>query len=167
VGDLTRPVDRQEVDIKKIAGGMLVQERDLIGLNEEAWKVVTTREPDKKERADLRFALLVSKHTKSNAITICRDGRLLGSGAGQMSRVKSCDLAIQLARENGHGDALKGAVAAGDAFFPVEDGPQKLIDAGITAIIQPGGSNRDNDSIAVCDKAGVAMIMTGSRHFKH
>lgn len=167
VGDLTRPADPREIDIKKVVGGILVQQRDLIRLNEDAWKVVTTREPNQKELADLRFALLVSKHTKSNAITICRDGRLLGNGAGQMSRVKSCDLAIQLARENGHGDALKGAVAAGDAFFPVEDGPQKLIDAGITAIIQPGGSNRDDDSIAVCDKAGVAMIMTGTRHFKH
>jgi phosphoribosylaminoimidazolecarboxamide formyltransferase/IMP cyclohydrolase len=146
---------------------VLVQQRDLVGLNEDQWKVVSKRAPLKSEMSDLRFAWLVCKHTKSNAITICRDGTLLGSGAGQMSRVKSCDLAIQLARENGHGDKLCGAVAAGDAFFPVEDGPSKLIEAGITAMIHPGGSNRDADSIAVCDAAGAAMIMTCTRHFKH
>ena len=167
VGPMDAPPDEREMDYKKITGGMLVQQRDLLGLNEDDWKVVTKRTPTDKEMADLRFAWLVCKHTKSNAITVCKDGALLGNGAGQMSRVKSCDLAIQLSRENGHGDALKGAVAAGDAFFPVEDGPQKLIDAGITAIIQPGGSNRDPDTLKVCDEANVAMIITGTRHFKH
>lgn len=167
VGEMDAPPDPDERDYKKITGGMLVQTRDLIGLNEEQWKVVSKRSPTESEMADLRFAWLVCKHTKSNAITIVKDGMLLGNGAGQMSRVKSCDLAIQLARENGHADKLAGAIAAGDAFFPVEDGPQKLIDAGITAIIHPGGSNRDADSIRVCDEAGVAMIMTGTRHFKH
>jgi len=167
VGAMDTPPDERDLDFKKIAAGMLVQQRDLIGLNEDQWKVVSKRAPTDTEMADLRFAWLVCKHTKSNAITICKDGQLLGNGAGQMSRVKSCDLAIQLARENGHGDSLAGAVAAGDAFFPVQDGPQKLVDAGITAIIQPGGSNRDADSVAVCDEADVAMIMTGTRHFKH
>ena len=167
VGPMDAPPDPNELDYKKITGGMLVQARDLVGLNEDQWKVVSKRAPLKSEMSDLRFAWLVCKHTKSNAITICRDGTLLGSGAGQMSRVKSCDLAIQLARENGHGDKLRGAVAAGDAFFPVEDGPRKLIEAGITAMIHPGGSNRDADSIAVCEAAGAAMIMTGTRHFKH
>jgi len=167
VGAMDTPPDANDMDYKKITGGMLVQQRDLIGLNEDQWKVVSKRSPTDTEMADLRFALLVCKHTKSNAITVCKDGQLLGNGAGQMSRVKSCDLAIQLARENGHGDKLAGAVASGDAFFPVEDGPQKLIDAGITAMIHPGGSNRDADSVAVCDKANVAMMMTGTRHFKH
>jgi phosphoribosylaminoimidazolecarboxamide formyltransferase / IMP cyclohydrolase len=167
VGDMSTPPDPKELDYKKIAGGMLVQTRDLLGLNEDQWKVVTKRQPTETEMADLRFAWLVCKHTKSNAISICRDGQLLGNGAGQMSRVKSCDLAIQLSRENGHGDRLQGAVAAGDAFFPVPDGPQKLIDAGITAIIHPGGSNRDAETVAACDAAGVAMIVTGTRHFKH
>jgi phosphoribosylaminoimidazolecarboxamide formyltransferase/IMP cyclohydrolase len=166
VGPDTTP-NTNEMDYKKITGGMLVQTRDLVGLNEEQWKVVSKRQPTESEMADLRFAWLVCKHTKSNAITVVRDGMLLGNGAGQMSRVKSCDLSIQLSRENGHGDKLAGAVAAGDAFFPVEDGPQKLIDAGVTAVIHPGGSNRDADSIRVCDKANVAMIMTGTRHFKH
>jgi phosphoribosylaminoimidazolecarboxamide formyltransferase/IMP cyclohydrolase len=167
VGPMSKSPNDKELDYKKITGGMLIQQRDLLGLNEDKWKVVSKRDPTVAELADLRFAWLVCKHTKSNAITVCRDGMLLGNGAGQMSRVKSCDLAIQLARENGHDDRLKGAVAAGDAFFPVEDGPQKLIDAGITAMIHPGGSNRDADSIAVCDAANVAMIMTGTRHFKH
>lgn len=162
-----QPLAGPVYDYRRICGGFLKQTRDLIGLNEEQWKVVTKRAPSEKEMADLRFAWLVCKHTKSNAITICRDGMLLGNGAGQMSRVKSCDLAIQLARENGHGDKLAGAVAAGDAFFPVPDGPQKLIDAGITAIIHPGGSNRDAETVAACDAAGVAMIVTGTRHFKH
>jgi phosphoribosylaminoimidazolecarboxamide formyltransferase/IMP cyclohydrolase len=167
VGPMDAPPDENELDYKKITGGMLVQTRDLIGLNEDQWKVVTKRAPSEPEMADLRLAWLICKHTKSNAITICRDGMSLGNGAGQMSRVKSCDLAIQLARESGHGDRLTGAVAAGDAFFPVPDGPQKLIDAGITAIIHPGGSNRDADTIAACDAADVAMILTGTRHFKH
>lgn len=167
VGDMAVPPDPNEMEYKKIAGGMLVQTRDLLGLNEDQWQVVGKRRPTESEMSDLRFAWLVCKHTKSNAITVVRDGMLLGNGAGQMSRVKSCDLAIQLARENGHGDKLAGAVAAGDAFFPVEDGPQKLINAGITAIIHPGGSNRDADSIRVCDEASVAMVMTGTRHFKH
>ncbi len=167
VGVMDTPPDPNELDYKKITGGMLVQTRDLLGLNEEQWKVVTKRKPSESEMADLRFAWLVCKHTKSNAITICKDGMLLGNGAGQMSRVKSCDLAIQLARENGHGDKLRDAVAAGDAFFPVPDGPQKLIDAGITAMIHPGGGNRDADTIAVADQANIAMILTGTRHFKH
>ncbi len=167
VGPMDGPPDASELDYKRITGGMLVQQRDLIGLNEDQWKVVSKRAPSESEMADLRFAWLVCKHTKSNAITIVRDGQLLGNGAGQMSRVKSCDLAIQLARENGHGDKLAGAVAAGDAFFPVEDGPRKLLEAGITAMIHPGGGNRDADSIQVCDEAGAAMVMTGTRHFKH
>jgi phosphoribosylaminoimidazolecarboxamide formyltransferase / IMP cyclohydrolase len=167
VGAMDALPDPNELDYKKITGGMLVQTRDLLGLNEEQWDVRTQRKPTDAEMADLRFAWLVCKHTKSNAITLCRDGALLGNGAGQMSRVKSCDLAIQLSRENGHGDKLRGAVAAGDAFFPVPDGPQKLIDAGITAMIHPGGGNRDADTIAVADQANIAMILTGTRHFKH
>ncbi len=167
VGVMDAPPDAEEPDCRKIAGGLLAQTRDLVGLDEERWKVVTGCAPTETQMADLRFAWLVCKHTRSNAITVCRDGMLLGNGAGQMSRVKSCDLAIQLARENGHGERLAGAVAAGDAFFPVPDGPQKLIDAGITAIIQPGGGNRDAETVDLCNRAGVAMIMTGTRHFRH
>ncbi|MCH8805055.1 MAG: bifunctional phosphoribosylaminoimidazolecarboxamide formyltransferase/IMP cyclohydrolase [Planctomycetes bacterium] len=167
VGDMSVEPDRDEMDYKRIAGGMLVQTRDLVGLDEEQWKVVTKRQPTESEWDDLRLAWLVCKHTKSNAISICKDGRLIGNGAGQMSRVMSCRIATWLARENGHKDELPGAAAASDAFFPFRDGPQILIDAGVTALIQPGGSKRDKETIAACDEHGLAMIFTGTRHFKH
>ena len=166
-GDMTVPPNAHELEYKCIAGGMLVQTRDLVGLNEEDWKIVTKRKPTQAELADLRLAWLVCKHTKSNAITVCKDRMLIGNGAGQMSRVMSCRIATWLAQENGHEERLGGAVAASDAFFPFRDGPEILIDAGITAIIQPGGSKRDEETIQACDQRGVAMIFTGTRHFKH
>ena len=117
--------------------------------------------------ADLRLAWLICKHTKSNAITICRDSLLIGNGAGQMSRVMSCRVATWLAGENGHSERLAGAVAASDAFFPFADGPNILMDAGVTAVIQPGGGKRDEDTIKACNDRGAAMVFTGTRHFKH
>jgi phosphoribosylaminoimidazolecarboxamide formyltransferase/IMP cyclohydrolase len=117
--------------------------------------------------SDLRLAWLVAKHTKSNAISICKDGMLIGNGAGQMSRVMSCRIATWLAKENRHEDKLPGSAAASDAFFPVPDGPTILMDAGVTAIIQPGGSKNDDKVIAACDAGDVAMIFTGTRHFRH
>jgi phosphoribosylaminoimidazolecarboxamide formyltransferase/IMP cyclohydrolase len=167
VGDLVSAPAAAELDYKKIVGGMLVQTRDLVGLNESEWKVVTRRVPTDSERSDLRLAWLICKHTKSNAITVCKDGMLLGNGAGQMSRVMSCRIATWLAKENGHAARLSGSAAASDAFFPFRDGPDILMDAGVTAIIQPGGSKRDADTIAACNERGVAMIFTGIRHFKH
>ncbi|MFN0135800.1 MAG: REP-associated tyrosine transposase [Phycisphaerae bacterium] len=179
VGDMTVPPDASELQYRSIAGGMLVQSPNVLGLNEEQWKVVTERQPTEAEMADLRLAWLICKHTKSNAITLVQDGKLLGNGAGQMSRVMSCRIATWLARENGHlkeGNREQGTgnsanaqapVAASDAFFPFSDGPKYLIDAGVTAIIQPGGSKRDEDTIALCNERGVAMIMTGTRHFRH
>ena len=167
VGSMDDRPDPLSVDIKPVAGGMLMQSRDLVGLNENQWQVVTQRKPSGTEMADLRLAWLVCKHTKSNAITICKDGMLLGGGAGQMSRVMSCRIASWLAEENGHGDLLTGACAASDAFFPFRDGPDILADAGVSAIIQPGGSKRDEDTIAACDERGIAMVLTGTRHFKH
>ncbi len=167
VADTSATADDEELDYRKITGGMLVQSRDLVGLDEERWTVVTKRSPADSEMADLRLAWLVCKHTKSNAITICKDGMLIGNGAGQMSRVMSCRIATWLANENGHADKLAGSVAASDAFFPFPDGPNILIDAGVTAIIQPGGSKRDRDTIAACDARGVVMIFTGTRHFRH
>jgi phosphoribosylaminoimidazolecarboxamide formyltransferase/IMP cyclohydrolase len=146
---------------------MLVQTRDLLGLNEDQWKVVTKRAPSDSEMFDLRLAWLIAKHTKSNAISICKDGMLIGNGAGQMSRVMSCRIATWLAKENRHENKLKGSVAASDAFFPFADGPNLLIDAGVTAIIQPGGSKRDQEVIDACNARDVAMIFTGTRHFKH
>lgn len=154
-------------DLRSIRGGFLVQQRDKVGLNEDQWKVVTKRKPTDSEISDLRLAWLIAKHTKSNAISICKDGMLIGNGAGQMSRVMSCRIATWLAKENRHEDKLKGSVAASDAFFPFPDGPNILMDAGITAIIQPGGSKNDDKVIAACNERGVAMIFTGTRHFKH
>lgn len=167
VGDMGRARSAREQEIRCIAGGLLQQNCDLVGLNEDQWKVVTKRKPSESEMADLRLAWLVAKHTKSNAISICKDGMLIGNGAGQMSRVMSCRIATWLAKENGHADQLKGSVAASDAFFPFRDGPEILLDAGVTAIIQPGGSKRDDETIAACDAREAAMIFTGMRHFKH
>jgi phosphoribosylaminoimidazolecarboxamide formyltransferase/IMP cyclohydrolase len=161
------PPHASELDYKGVRGGLLVQSVDSVGLNEDQWKVATKREPTDAEMTDLRLAWLVCKHTKSNAISICKDGMLIGNGAGQMSRVMSCRIATWLARENGHAAQLPGSVAASDGFFPFSDGPNVLMDAGVTAIIQPGGSKRDSDTIAACDGRNVAMILTGTRHFRH
>jgi phosphoribosylaminoimidazolecarboxamide formyltransferase/IMP cyclohydrolase len=167
VGDMSVTPAEEDLEYKSITGGMLVQPRDTVGLNEDQWKVVTKRRPSEQELSDLRLAWLICKHTKSNAITICKDNMLLGNGAGQMSRVMSCRIATWLAKENGHEAKLAGSVAASDAFFPFPDGPTILMDAGVSAIIQPGGSKRDDETITACDERGVAMIMTGTRHFKH
>jgi len=167
VGDMSQPPDPEEREYKSITGGMLVQTRDLVGLNEGQWNVVTQRAPSESEISDLRLAWLIAKHTKSNAISLCKDGMLIGNGAGQMSRVMSCRIATWLAKENGHAEKLPGSSAASDAFFPFADGPKLLIDAGVSALIQPGGSKRDEDTIKLCDERGVAMIHTGTRHFKH
>jgi len=167
VGQIGGPADATELDVKKITGGLLIQGRDLVGLNEDQWKVVTKRKPTEPEMKGLRFAWLIAKHTKSNAIIVARGHTLLGTGAGQMSRVMSSRIAVDLARENKHLDKDKTFVAASDAMFPVPDGPIWLMEAGATAIIHPGGSNRDADTVAAADQRGVAMIMTGTRHFKH
>ncbi len=167
IGNVDEAPTDESFDCKRIAGGMLIQSPNLIGLNQSDWQVVTGRAPTEAELVDLRLAWLVCKHTKSNAITICKDNMLIGNGAGQMSRVMSCRIATWLAKENGHGDKLAGAVAASDAFFPFRDGLDTLIDAGVTAIIQPGGSKRDEEVVAAADERGIAMIMTGTRHFKH
>ena len=167
VGDMRGGPGPEEVDFKRIAGGVLMQDRDLVALNEDQWRIVSERKPTASEMNDLRLAWLICKHTKSNAITICNDGMLIGNGAGQMSRVMSCRIATWLARENGHADLLQGAAAASDAFFPFRDGPDVLADAGVTTIIQPGGSKRDEEVIAACNERSMAMVFTGTRHFKH
>ncbi len=153
--------------LRSLHGGLLAQSPDERGLQESDWQVVTRRRPSDTEMADLRLAWLVCKHTKSNAITICHADGLLGNGAGQMSRVMSCRLATWLARENGHADSLAGSAAASDAFFPFRDGAEILIDAGVTALIQPGGGKRDSDVVDLCNERDVAMIFTGTRHFRH
>jgi phosphoribosylaminoimidazolecarboxamide formyltransferase/IMP cyclohydrolase len=133
-------------------------------------EVVTKASPDGAQWDDLWFAWKVCKHVRSNAIVIAKDGATVGVGAGQMSRVDSVRIAIEKAREargDEADDVLAGSVVASDAFFPFPDGPQLAMDAGATAFIQPGGSVRDSEVIAACDNAGVAMVFTGRRHFRH
>ena len=168
----TGPLDgarNAEKYLKYVVGGLLVQDRDLLGLNEDDWKVVTKRRPDARELADLRFAWLVCKHTKSNAIVLAKDRTLLGAGAGQMSRVNSARLAAQIARAYGGGGEVDtaGCVLASDAFFPFPDSLDWAAEAGATAVIEPGGAKKDADVIARADELNLAMIFTGARHFNH
>ncbi|UCG17647.1 MAG: bifunctional phosphoribosylaminoimidazolecarboxamide formyltransferase/IMP cyclohydrolase [Phycisphaerales bacterium] len=159
--------DSGQWDLRRITGGILLQSSDTIGLNEDEWQVATERSPTGREWADLRLAWLIAKHTTSNAVSICKNGMLIGNGAGQMSRVMSCRIATWLANDNGHAEALSGAVAASDGFFPFRDGPDILMDAGISAIIQPGGAKRDAETVAACNERGAAMVFTRTRHFRH
>ena len=139
-----------------------MQARDTKGADFSDAKVVTKRPPTEAEWADLQFAWLVCKHVKSNAIVLAKGGMVVGVGAGQMSRVDSTHMAVRKA-----GERSKGAVLASDAFFPFRDNIDEAAKAGVTAVVQPGGSMRDADSIAACDENGMAMICTGVRHFRH
>jgi phosphoribosylaminoimidazolecarboxamide formyltransferase/IMP cyclohydrolase len=152
-----------EFEVKQVMGGMLVQDRDRLIVDRGSMQVATKRQPTEREWADMLFAWRVCRHVRSNAIVLARDVATVGIGAGQMSRVDSVRLACEKARV----DSLQGAALASDAFFPFSDGPQLAIEAGITAIIQPGGSVRDPEVIEAADAAGVAMVMTGERHFRH
>ncbi|MDP6785595.1 MAG: bifunctional phosphoribosylaminoimidazolecarboxamide formyltransferase/IMP cyclohydrolase [Rhodospirillales bacterium] len=157
--------------LRSLAGGYLLQGRDA-ALTAEALKVVTKRAPNDAEMADLRFAFTVAKHVKSNAIVYAKDGATVGVGAGQMSRVDSARIAAWKASEAAETAGLAesravGSVAASDAFFPFADGLMAAIEAGATAVIQPGGSMRDDEVIAAADDAGIAMVLTGMRHFRH
>jgi phosphoribosylaminoimidazolecarboxamide formyltransferase/IMP cyclohydrolase len=149
-------------EVRSVAGGYLVQERDRRALTPEDLKIVTKRAPTEAEMADLLFAWKVVKHVKSNAIVLARDEQVIGVGAGQMNRALPVDLAVQMA-----GDRVQGSALASDAFFPHPDGPEHAARAGVTAIIQPGGSKRDADAVAVADAHGLAMVLTGVRHFRH
>ncbi|MCX7701947.1 MAG: bifunctional phosphoribosylaminoimidazolecarboxamide formyltransferase/IMP cyclohydrolase [Gemmataceae bacterium] len=151
-----------EIDLRRISGGMLVQSRDLPRDDWGQARCVTRRSPTAVEDADLRFAWRVCKHVKSNAIVVARDGQVVGVGAGQMSRVDAVRIAVQKA-----GERARGAVLASDAFFPFADNVEEAAAAGVTAIVQPGGSVRDADSINACDRHGLAMIFTSVRHFRH
>lgn len=148
-------------DMKKVAGGLLVQDMDL-DLTGQEFDFPTKAKPTDKQMEDLMFAWKIVKHTKSNGIAIAKDLQSVGVGPGQVNRIWATEQAI----EHG-GDNTKGAVLASDAFFPFDDCVQAAAAAGITAIIQPGGSRNDADSIKACDEAGIAMVMTGMRHFKH
>ena len=150
------------LEIKRISGGVLVQDADTRKLTSADLKVVTERAPSEAEMHALLFGWRVCKHVKSNAIVFAREGQSLGVGAGQMSRVDSVKIAVMKAQL-----PLAGSVVASDAFFPFPDGVEEAAKAGATAVIQPGGSVRDNDVIAVCNKLGLAMVFTGVRHFLH
>jgi phosphoribosylaminoimidazolecarboxamide formyltransferase/IMP cyclohydrolase len=158
--------------VRSIAGGLLVQGRDNAVTAAPDLQVVTKRAPTENELADMRFAFTVAKHVKSNAIVYARGGRTVGIGAGQMSRVDSARIAarksLDAAEAAGESDAwTKGSVVASDAFFPFADGLMTAAEAGATAVIQPGGSVRDEEVIAAADEAGLAMVFTGMRHFRH
>lgn len=160
-GPLTHSTGRS-LDFRRIDGGLLVQTRDAEADDFTAAKVVTKRPPTDAEKADLVCAWAVAKHVKSNAIVLAKDGMIVGVGAGQMSRVDSTFIATHKAEGR-----AKGSVLASDAFFPFRDNVDAAAKAGVTAIVQPGGSVRDPDSIAACDEHGIAMIFTGVRHFRH
>jgi phosphoribosylaminoimidazolecarboxamide formyltransferase/IMP cyclohydrolase len=160
-GPLTKPATSQ-FDYRRVSGGLLVQTRDEATDDFAHAEVKTRRAPTAQELTDLKFAWVVAKHVKSNAIVLAKGGMVVGVGAGQMSRVDSTEIAGRKADER-----ARGSVLASDAFFPFRDNVDAAAKAGITAIVQPGGSKRDADSIAACDEHGIAMVFTGVRHFRH
>ncbi|MFW2176462.1 MULTISPECIES: bifunctional phosphoribosylaminoimidazolecarboxamide formyltransferase/IMP cyclohydrolase [unclassified Moraxella] len=165
-GELPKPSERQpQFDFKRVTGGLLVQEQDLGLITLDDLKVVTKVQPTPEQLADLLFTWKVAKYVKSNAIVYAKDQRTIGVGAGQMSRVNSARIAGIKAEHAGLSPV--GAVMASDAFFPFRDGIDNAAKAGITAIIQPGGSMRDDETIAAADEHGIAMVFTGMRHFRH
>ncbi|MBD3296120.1 MAG: bifunctional phosphoribosylaminoimidazolecarboxamide formyltransferase/IMP cyclohydrolase [Candidatus Omnitrophica bacterium] len=151
-----------EPDIKKIAGGALVQDADTGTVDRTSLEIPTAKKPTEEQMRSLLFGWKVVKHVKSNAIVLCRDTRTVGIGAGQMSRVDSVIISVRKAAER-----AKNSVMASDAFFPVPDSIEKAHEAGISAIIQPGGSIRDGEVIEACDRLGIPMVLTGMRHFRH
>ncbi len=153
-----------ERDLRRVLGGLLVQDRDTDGDPLDAMDILCG-DPDASTWDDLLFAWSVVKHVVSNAIVIARDGQTLGIGGGQTSRVDAVRIAVGKARELGH--SLEGAVLASDAFFPFADGPRLALEAGVTAIIQPGGSKRDGEVLDAVREAGATMVVTGRRHFRH
>lgn len=169
-GGVANPADTAAM-VKAMSGGLLVQSKDNAIFSDD-FKVVTERQPTDAEMKDLRFAFTVCKHVKSNAIIYCKDNMTVGVGAGQMSRVNSCRIAAFRAEQAAKtaGDAVswaKGSVVASDAFFPFADGLIEAAEAGATAVIQPGGSIRDEEVIAAANERGLAMVFTGMRHFRH
>ncbi len=159
---ISAPNSKDALDLKKVSGGLLVQKINTELIDEDNIKVVTKRAPTAEEMKSLLFGWKVVKHTKSNAIVLSNDRNTIGVGPGQTNRITALELAIKYG-----GDKVKGCTMASDAFFPFPDCVEAAAKAGITAIIQPGGSIRDEESIEACDKYGIAMIFTGIRHFKH
>ncbi len=166
------PRDAAALAVRQVSGGYLVQDKDVGRITRDDLKVVTKRQPSEQELNDLLFAWKVAKHVKSNAIVYVKDGATVGVGAGQMSRIDSCRIAARKAEDMAEALGLsapltQGSVVASDAFFPFADGLITAAEAGATALIQPGGSMRDDEVIASADEAGLAMVFTGMRHFRH
>jgi len=164
LADRERRRDNDFRHYKRVLGGLLVQDPDSDIEDREGWELVCGS-ADEKTWGDLVFAWRVCKHVSSNAIVLAKDLQTIGIGAGQMSRVDAVNIAVEKARAYGHD--LEGAVLASDAFFPFPDGLEVLVEAGVRAIVQPGGSVRDAEVIAAAEKAGVTMYLTGTRHFAH
>ena len=163
VGELNRKlINREARYLRKVVGGLLLQSRDVLADAPTQWRVVTKRQPSAAEMADLIFAWLIVKHVKSNAIVLAKDKRTVGIGAGQMSRVESSIIAARKA-----GERAKGSVLASDAMFPFRDGVDAAADVGAIAVIQPGGSVKDDEVIAAADERALAMVFTAMRHFRH
>ncbi|MCE9635234.1 MAG: bifunctional phosphoribosylaminoimidazolecarboxamide formyltransferase/IMP cyclohydrolase [Planctomycetes bacterium] len=162
VGEVHTPLGPRDRNIRRILGGLLLQEYDQRDVPEGGSKVVSARQPTDAERRDLDFAWLVAKHVTSNAIVLAKDGMVVGVGAGQMSRVDSSEIAVRKA-----GDRAKGSVLASDAFFPFADGLEVALRAGVTAAVEPGGSRNDHDVVTAANAAGAALLFTGMRHFRH
>lgn len=167
LADIEVPQDENAYDLKKVNGGLIVQTIDSKLLNQEDVKVVTDRKPTEKEMEDMLFAMKVVKFVKSNGIALAKDKQSVGIGPGQVNRIWAAKQSIEHSRELIGEEASQGAVLASDAFFPFDDCVEAAHEGGITAIIQPGGSVRDEDSIKKCNEYGIAMVFTGMRHFKH
>ena len=161
--DMVKSVD--QIIYKHITGGLLVQENDIIEEDDKNWRIVSEREPNDKEWKALKFAWKVAKHVKSNAIVLSTDSRTYGIGAGQMSRVDACELAIK--KSNAVGSYTGGTAMASDGFFPFRDSVDLAYKAGVSCVIEPGGSIRDGEVIDACNEHGMALVFTGIRHFKH
>jgi phosphoribosylaminoimidazolecarboxamide formyltransferase/IMP cyclohydrolase len=161
-GELSINREKPGYSMKKVTGGLLVQDRDLAQTAAEDLEVVTEKAPTKEQIEDLLFSWKVVKHVKSNAIVMAKDEMIVGVGAGQMSRVDSMIIAGRKAEGR-----QEGGVAASDAFFPFPDAVEKAAELGVKAIIQPGGSIRDDQVIEACNELGIAMVFTGKRHFRH
>jgi phosphoribosylaminoimidazolecarboxamide formyltransferase/IMP cyclohydrolase len=160
------PAPTSELEGKPVLGGRLVQSRDAVDETREQMQVISSRQPSEQEWEDMLFGWVVCRHVRSNAIVIARDGATIGVGAGQMSRVDAVRIAIEKAQD-AQPELLAGSSLASDAYFPFADGPELAMRAGVTALIQPGGSVRDEDVVAAVDAAGAAMVATGRRHFRH
>jgi phosphoribosylaminoimidazolecarboxamide formyltransferase/IMP cyclohydrolase len=157
-----RPSCAEQLDVRSVDGGLLVQTVDRVNTDRSAMSVPTHRQPSDAQWRDLLVAWRVCRHVKSNAVVIVSDGMAVGVGAGQMSRVEAAELAVARA-----GDRVAGAVAASDAFFPMPDGLETLGRAGVVAVIQPGGSKKDPEVTAAADSLDIAMVHAGERHFRH